>query len=389
MITHQQTFAHMNSYQQHMDRLMQRLPDGDELPVFQTFVGSKKRSVVECVRGVFVGVNDCVQKSSCLSEEVASSLRTRLYDCMSNMFMSEVSAAHEDKFAFYVTTSTDMKLYEFNTLLLKMSGHVDGKTLICTPSVLDSAYEAENMASLMSKFKSGEICHDLEDLCQETILSANCTLLPEGYDRGFHHISLRPAVEAAPTRFAKGGFVNERSDKIMLETMETVLGMSSDVAGVTLDRVNKLYSAYYVSPNDKDFSVGHCVQLLIPKPALMQSTYLCVAYGAPVEVVETPTGTLQAQAVVCTPSMLRTDTYIVDGIAVPMDTFLTLHPQLSHLQARIIAHPTLFIQHGVEAVVESANPNYDRDRFQRELEVLLEPYAGKVVIGLKKFGRVE
>jgi len=298
-------------------------------------------------------------------DEMCEPMRHHVHRCIDRMIWIEQRVVGLNYFVFYRVVDDKYTLYQFNTLILEAAGLYAGKGLLVTPSVNDCDFP-DSMETLMGLFKTKCIRSDLDDQCLSSVVSVNCTLFPSGnnhivYDG--HHI-----CEANPIRFFVGydgtpGYWQHNIRKVLTTNMS-----EASASGICL----KMESLYQKHSN----GYGNCLQICVPASALHQFVYPCVHYGKPVTVH----GTAGAYKV-----HDKFPSHPVNTVS--YEEFL-FSAEARHTQARIIAHPNLFLKHGAVVNVMNGNPEFDADGFREGMLEIMQPFLAKSSISctLNKFG---
>jgi hypothetical protein len=120
---------------------------------------------------------------------------------------------------------------------------------------------------------------------------------------------------------------------------------------------------------------GHCLQICVPASALNRFVYPCVFYGKPI--------TLHAKH----EAYVAYDRFPPVADPPPPARFeeVLLSPSGKNMQARIIAHPNLFLRHGAVVNVLDGDYRFDPDAFRSALRALVRPYLPD--LGLADFAK--
>lgn len=354
-------------FQSELDRVISLAPAG----IQSQSITACKHDLYSCARRVFAETAE-----DDLFEGDAASEHTHLLRSIGNVLLNELTLNSCKHCVFYRLVTEKMISYEINTVLLHLLGHTVREShtsplnLIPTPSIMEKEYPV-SMKALMDMFDTRCIQSDME--CAEFMISTNCSLLPTGYDSKYHAEPLFHELEANPARFYYGYDATFVWSFTARETLEKIMGVDPKTARDIVTNISSLYKAQF-KENDH---VGHLIQISIPETEVERFAYMSVAYGHPVQVIEHTNGRRMAHQLFNQKENPRSRKLtMLEALA---------SPEISKLQARIIAHPNLFLLHGATVSVESAHAGFDRKRFQDEMIKLLEPLATYGMLKLEKY----
>jgi hypothetical protein len=304
----------------------------------------------------------------------------------SGMIECERHAWQLDYFVFYRVVRNKYALYQFNTLMLTCFNdltwgrepHRGG--LICTPCLDDSLYP-DSMEHLMGMFVSREIRSDSDSFTSNAVISVNNCLTPTGKRSVRLHSPLTHTEEASPMDFYTGYDETVVYKDQMQSFIRSFFETTEAEAGATVKAIFRLYRN---SQRGAAGFKGHCLQICIPSAELHRFAYPCVSYGGPVDLYQGLDERIHAYKF-GDPSVRERE---VEG---PITLAQLLRRrEMRELQARIIAHPNLFLSAGAVTNVFHANPKFDEHAFKVKLIELLAPLIRKAIgrgkrIDLSKF----
>jgi len=279
-------------------------------------------------------------------------MHLHVLQCIDRMIWFEQRLAGLNYFVFYRVVDSKYILYQFNTLMLEAAGMCTGDRLIVTPSINDCDYP-DSMEQLMGWFKSKQATHDTGERCLTSMVAVNCTLFPNGNDRSFYRDGYSP-VEARPVLFFDGydGTPSQWENAIK-EELTTRLS-EPESSGLIL----QMEALYQEHSNE----LGNCLQICVPSLVLNQFVYPCVYYGTPISIRGNPHA---YNAYNRFPSHPENE--------VPYEEFL-MSSQACNTQARIIAHPNLYLKHGAVVNIMHGNPDFDPLGFRDSLREIIAPF---------------
>ena len=218
---------------------------------------------------------------------------------------------------------------------------------------------------------------------QLSVISANCSLRVTDarhspyfkYARGLTH-----EYEAPPTTFASG-YESAAVDWVSqcVDDLQLVFDIPYGKAEGLIAELLQFYHTMMLKPQKSQGRTqagegGHLLQICLPRVGgldLEEYAYLSLAWGAPVHVWEKHTGAFEIRSVYDDADTLTSAGCIRK---VPMAEVLHM-PEMTAVQLRLIAHPNLFLQHGVcVGNLESGSEQYDRAVLFRYLCELFRPY---------------
>ena len=351
--------------------------------------------------------------------------------CITHMIASEMLMRRYDYFVCYRIVGDKILSYELNSFLLYLLHNTFSNAstvmhgvppLICTPSLRDNNYPL-NMQSLLAFFDKRKIQQqqqeqskkqqqqqqiqdkqmhqesesesedddddsfafenaipresttDMHQVIQLSVIAANCSLRVTDarqshyfkYARGLSH-----ECEAPPTTFVNG-YGSAAVDWVSqcVSDLQLVFNITCRKAESLIAELLQFYQTMLAPQRETQ---GHLLQICLPRVGgldLEEYAYLSLAWGSPVHVWEKNTGAFEIRSVYD-----DVDTLTRAGCIrrVPMAEVLHM-PEMSAVQLRLIAHPNLFLQHGVcVGNLESGSEHYDRAVLFRFLRELLRPY---------------
>ena len=374
---------------------------------------SKKERLYRFLRAVFSDL-----QSSREFERLAlyPLVQQHIQACITHMIASEMLMRRHDYFVCYRVIGDKILSYELNSFLLYLLHDTFSSEpsmlsrvppLICTPSLRDNNYPL-NMQSLLAFFdkskvqpqstKQLQIQHqseseseddsytfetaiaresttDMHTGIQLSVIAANCSLRVTDarhsiyfkYARGLSH-----EYEAPPTTFVNG-YESAAVDWIMqcVCDLQLVFNITCGKAESLIAEMLQFYQTILAPQRETQ---GHLLQICLPRMGgldLEEYAYLSLAWGSPVHVWEKTSGSFEIRSVY---DHVETLTKAGCIRRVPMAEVLHM-PEMTAVQLRLIAHPNLFLQHGVcVGNLESGSEHYDRAVLFRFLCKLFQPY---------------
>ena len=276
-------------------------------------------------------------------------------------------------YVFYRLVQSQIVLYELNTCILEHIGIItrhDPTAVVAAPYLNEDIYP-KDLYDYMYWFSLGntDVGGNFDDEDGEfkdfhlTLLCVNNCLHPIVNHKEFNRFLYGYNEEAEPLKYFGEGYEvsGGRSERAMVSSLTTAYNVSKSEAQVIVGELMTIYR--------KSTDKGHCMQIFIPNTleSLDKYTYLSTAYGHPVTVYrenddsEKGFGYRMFDDISKRPSVIREQKEMQDmkdaHPLIPMREVLsTLH--MSHLQARIIGHPNLFIKDGAFSKVISSDPNF-------------------------------
>ena len=284
-------------------------------------------------------------------------------------------------FVFYRLVQEQLVLYELNTQILEMAGRMPTRnphesTIVCAPFLNETHYPSCKN-ELMQWFYHGG--NDVGGRIEEDehdhpfhlgMLCVNNCVAPALEERGFNRWLTNREVEAHPLQcFVQGYRAGSITERAMASSLTAAFAITEGEAETIVGGLMDAYREWEESAAD----TGHCVQIGIPNTleALDEFVHLSPPYGCPVAVYRNGT-THRDFAVELFDPLLMKEQMRAAGIAsqrelveaidasepVSMREVLSCR-DMARLQARIIGHPNLFIEHGARAHVYSADPGFN------------------------------
>ena len=289
----------------------------------------------------------------------------RRRECVEAMIANEKAAFADGIAVFYRVIRDNYVLYRFNSLMLELFCPYFPRTphkFFCVPSLRADAYPP-SVAGVVSQFGDRTVGTDME--LQACLISVNCVLDPRGQSARFHDPRLWHSSEASPMQFVHG--YNET-----LDWQSDLPGFMAHFFGIAHTRplFNQLMRAYRARRGDE---TGHCVQLFVPTAALDAFAYPCLDYGLPVWLYSDNGATR------CGPRFEHVThgrEVAPPGQPLPLERVL-FSPHNAHIQARLLAHPDLFLRHGARCIVHSAS--FDDEAFVQDMRAILAPHIDRAI----------
>lgn len=241
-------------------------------------------------------------------------------------------------------------------------------------AMMSESSDDEDLSSFETA-KRREFSTDMDGAIQVSVLAANCSLRVTDakhsryvkYARGLSH-----EREAPPTTFVNG---YDSAAVLWIEQCARDVQLVLDIPYRTAHPlIEELIRFYHERLAPRYETKGHLLQICMPRVGgldLESYAYLSLAWGSPVHVWEKANGQFEIRSVYEDVEATRQAGCIR---RVPMAEVLHM-PEMTGVQLRFIAHPNLFLQHGVfVGNLQSASEQYDRAALFHFMCELFRPY---------------
>lgn len=380
---------------------------------FQTAMAFKKLSSLEA------NIVETIDEK-CHDDSIDSIFKTWLANCYSRMIQVEKYCFQTDYAVFYRIIEEQYVAYELHSFVLHMSqiqtkekfieildGIIKGKReyldwqFICTNTITDSDYPPK-INQLIEKmdqnpnFERGTIS-DMNPIAK-CFLSANCCFI--GHEHGRNTFAYNFSSDPEVGVFWKGynaGYtflshaisecfihVFKFEDEVVIE--QFVQAIKNMYKTFLLESVPK-YKQNDEVDSDEELDVsdfeGHMVQICIPISVLDKYAYPAVPYGSKVDVFEIKTekGPKVKGEISTKNDRYNTLKHIPNTDILREVSFKELlqSKDVNKVQARIMAHPDMYLQDKAFCKIYHGLENFDYIRFRHKMILLLYPFLESII----------
>ena len=353
---------------------------------FQSLIASSNVVSLEIL------LDDTVQETA-NANEWDNTQTNYIYRCFYHMILNEKTAFQSGYHVFYRLVRSKYVLYQFNTLMLSTFCDAFSTTapnsFLCVPCLEAEAYPT-SMINFLHLYRTKWINIDTDTRAQKCLLSVNCSLTPSDRDPGFHGQHIFHYKEASPLQFTDGYDETHAWTLYLADFMVAFFDMDLPQAQLLIQDLLALYG------ND---SLGHCIQLLVPRDSPSYSVFPCLSYGTPIAVFRSTHA--RRTTYKSFPLFVETSgteprkpnpalqTFMIQHVGVDyeeLDMDDILHaPCMAKIQARLIAHPLLFTgAHRIITRIFSGSVAFDPTEFLHRMRQLMAPYMQKALLAGKK-----